>query len=105
MEVHSRTGTERLLRVERAGRHVSGLVGISVLLLIQQCCVNPEVTTSAHHVSRVLLETKITAAQLDFKVGSLKPISEGHSFHYGGAPYKCLYGGAPYKSPKIAENR
>ena len=44
-------------------------------------------------------------AQLDFTVGGLKPISEGHSFRYGGAPYKCLYGGAPYKSPKIAENR
>ena len=44
-------------------------------------------------------------AQLDFTVGSLKPISEGHSFHYAGAPYKCLYGGAPYKSPKIVENR
>ena len=44
-------------------------------------------------------------AQLDFTVGGLKPISEGHSFYYAGAPYKCLYGGAPYKSPKIVENR
>ena len=41
-------------------------------------------------------------AQLDFTVGGLKPISEGHSFHFAGAPYKYLYGGAPYKSPKIA---
>jgi hypothetical protein len=44
-------------------------------------------------------------AQLDFTVGDLKPISEGHSFHYAGAPYKCLYGSPPYKSPKITENR
>ena len=44
-------------------------------------------------------------AQLDFTVCDLKPISKGHSFRYGGAPYKCLYGGGPYKSPKIAENR
>jgi hypothetical protein len=44
-------------------------------------------------------------AQLDFTVGCLTPISEGHSFHYAGAPYKYLYGGVPYKSPKIAENR
>ena len=43
-------------------------------------------------------------AQLDYTVCNRKPISEGHSFHYAGAPYKCLYGGAPYKSPKIAEN-
>jgi hypothetical protein len=35
----------------------------------------------------------IGPAQLDFTVRSLKPISEGHSFHYAGAPYK---------SPKIA---
>ena len=44
-------------------------------------------------------------AQLDFTVGGLKLISENHSFHYAGAPYKYLYGGVPYKSPKIAENR
>ena len=44
-------------------------------------------------------------AQLVFTVRGLKPISEGHSFHYTGAPYKCLYGGALYKSPKIVENR
>ena len=44
-------------------------------------------------------------AQLDFTVGDLKTISEGHSFHFAGAPYKYLYGGVPYKSPKIAENR
>jgi hypothetical protein len=43
-------------------------------------------------------------AQLDFTVDGLKPISEGHSFHFAGAPYKYLYGGVPYKSPKIAEN-
>jgi hypothetical protein len=43
--------------------------------------------------------------QLDFTIGGLKLISEGHSFHYTGAPYKYLYGGAPYKLPKIAENR
>jgi hypothetical protein len=43
-------------------------------------------------------------AQLDFTVGSPQPISEGHSFHLAGAPYKYLYGGVPYKSPKIAEN-
>ena len=47
----------------------------------------------------------IRLAQLDFTVGRLKLISEGHSFHYAGAPYKHLYGGVPYKSPKIAENR
>ena len=34
-------------------------------------------------------------AQLDFTVGGLKSISEGHLFQYAGAPYKCLYGGAP----------
>jgi hypothetical protein len=44
-------------------------------------------------------------ALLDFTVGGLKPISEGHSFHPAGAPYKYLYGGVPYKSPEIAENR
>jgi hypothetical protein len=44
-------------------------------------------------------------AQLDFTVGGPKPISEGHSFHFAGAPYKYLYGGVPYKSPKIAKNR
>ena len=43
-------------------------------------------------------------AQLDFTVGGLKTISEGHPFHFAGAPYKYLYGGVPYKSPKIAEN-
>jgi hypothetical protein len=47
----------------------------------------------------------IRPAQLDFTVGGLKPISEGHSFHFAGAAYKYLYGGVPYKSPKIAENR
>ena len=51
------------------------------------------------------LRTYVGLAQLDFTVCNLKPISEGHSFRYGGAPYKFLYGGAPYKSPKIAENR
>jgi hypothetical protein len=45
----------------------------------------------------------IWPAKLDFTVGGLKPISEGHSFCLAGAPYKYLYGGAPYKSPKIAE--
>jgi hypothetical protein len=44
-------------------------------------------------------------AQLDFTVGGLKPISEGHSFHYTGAPYKYSNGGVPYKSTKIDENR
>jgi hypothetical protein len=47
-------------------------------------------------------------AQLDFTVGDLKPISEDHSFRYGGVPYKCLYAGTHTnrrKSPKIAENR
>jgi hypothetical protein len=31
--------------------------------------------------------------QLDFTVGGLKPIFEGHSFHPAGAPYKyCMAG-------------
>jgi len=62
---------------------------------------------SEHGVSSMksLPRRRTGSAQLDFTVGGLKPISEGHSFRYGGAPYKCLYGGAPYKSPKIAENR
>ena len=45
-------------------------------------------------------------SQLDFlKGGSSRSPRVTHSFHYAGAPYKCLYGGAPYKSPKITENR
>jgi hypothetical protein len=47
----------------------------------------------------------LAGRHFEITVGGLKPISEGHSVHYAGAPYKCLYGGAPYKSPKIAENR
>jgi hypothetical protein len=46
----------------------------------------------------------IRPAQFDFTLYGLEPISEGHSCHYAGAPYKCLYGGAHTnrrKSPKI----
>jgi hypothetical protein len=56
-------------------------------------------------ISRKWIVLMIRPVQIDFTVCGLKPISEGHSFHYAGAPYKYLYGGVPYKSPKIAENR
>ena len=45
--------------------------------------------------------------QLNFTVGGLKPISEGHSFHYAGAHTNVCMAGAHTnrrKSPKIAEN-
>jgi hypothetical protein len=43
--------------------------------------------SSCHLIPAVI---PLRPAQLDFEVGGLKPISEGHSFHYAGAPYQYL---------------